>query len=155
MTPQKVQKIIHNIIIPQNILFIFDPFPPPKKKNEIQNFEPPKVDRTYLFMIILEYPPPPPKADHCFYRSMRQNIAVCLLASQSINQSASQPEQPRRLSYFVKAYTCYIKVVACPRDGGKGVHLIFSSLYVWSGPASTVHQKNIKNFKYPKKYLKF
>ena len=49
---------------------------------------------------------------------MHQNIAACLLASQSINQSASQPKQPRRLSYFVKAYTCYIKVVACPRDGG-------------------------------------
>ena len=69
MTPQKVQKIIHNIVIPQNILFIFLTPPPKKKKikkNEIQNFEPPKVDRTYLFMIILEYHPPPPKADHCF-----------------------------------------------------------------------------------------
>ena len=59
MTPQKVQKIIDNILIPQNILFIFLT-PPPKKKNEIQNFEPPKVDRTYLYMIILEYHPPPP-----------------------------------------------------------------------------------------------
>ena len=33
--------------------------PPPQKKKKIQNFEPPKVDRTYLFMIILEYHPPP------------------------------------------------------------------------------------------------
>ena len=99
MTPQKVQKIIHNIIIPKTYYLFLTPPPPKKKENEIQNFEPPKVDRTYLFMIILEYPPPPPpKADHCFYRSMRQNIAVCLLASQSINQSASHPEQLPRLS---------------------------------------------------------
>ena len=117
--------------------------PPPKKKSNL--YEPPKVDRTYLFMIILEYPPPPPpKADHCFKRSItHQNIAVCLLNSQSINQSASHSEQPRRLNYFVKAYYCYIKVVACPRagGGGGGVTLIFSS-YVWSGLASTVHPRN-------------
>ena len=71
---------------------------------------------------------------------MHQNIAVCLLASQSINQSASQPEQP---SFFVKAYTCYIKEVACPRAGG--IPLISSS-YVWSGPASTVHPKKYQEF---------
>ena len=61
MTPQKVQKLIHNIIIPENILFIF--LTPPQKKKEIKNFEPPKVDRTYLYMIILEYPPPSPSAE--------------------------------------------------------------------------------------------
>ena len=50
---------------------------------------------------------------------MHQNIADCLLSSQSINQSSSQPKQPRRLSvsFFVKANTCYIKAVACPRGG--------------------------------------
>ena len=79
-------------------------------------------------MIILEYPPP--KADHCFKRSMHQNIADCLLSSQSINQSASQPKQPRRLSvsFFVKANTCYIKAVACPRGGagwGSNSHFFF------------------------------
>ena len=51
---------------------------------------------------------------------MHQNIAICLLASQSINQSVSQPEQLRGLSYFVKAYTCYIKVDAFSRAGGGG-----------------------------------
>ena len=79
-----------------------------------------------------------------------QNIAVCLLNSQSINQSASHSEQPRRLNYFVKAYTCYIKVVECPRaGGGGGVTLIFSS-YVWSGLASTVHPRN-QEFQVPQK----
>ena len=39
----------------------------------------------------------------------------------------------------------------CPQGGT----LIFSS-YLGSGPASTVHpKKNIRNFKHPKKYLKF
>ena len=56
MTPKKVQKIIPNIIIPENILFIF--LIPPQK-NELQNFEPPKVDRTDLCMTLLEYSLPP------------------------------------------------------------------------------------------------
>ena len=48
------------------VVIIFSDRPPPpqkkkkkKKQQKIQNFEPPKVDRTYLFMIILEYHPPP------------------------------------------------------------------------------------------------
>ena len=36
-----------------------------------------------------------------------------------------------------------------PREGGRGGGLL--SIV----PASTLHQKNIRNFKHPKKYLKF
>ena len=42
MTHQKLQKIIHNIIIPQNILFIFLTHPPPpqpKRKFKILNLQ--------------------------------------------------------------------------------------------------------------------
>ena len=51
------------------------------------------------------------------------------------------------------------KIVFCLIDNPfgqtpQGGTLIFSS-YVSSGPASTVHPKNIRNFKHPKKYLKF
>ena len=74
---------------------------------------------------------------------MHHNIAVCLLASQSINQSASQPEQPRRLSYFVKAYTYYIKVVVAQ-------HLRFTQKYQDSSTP-----KNIWNFSNPKRYPPF
>ena len=84
---------------------------------------------------------------------MHQGLAVCLLASQSINQSASQPDQQRRQSVFVKAYTCYIKVVACSGEG-RGFTLIFSS-YVGLGPASTVHTPKHQEFQAPQKYLKF
>ena len=104
-TPQKVQKIIHNIIIPHNILFIFlTPAPPPKKKNEIQNFEPPKVDLTYLYMIILEYqpnplpqppqPPPPQPPSTESWPLILEKYAPkysCLSACFSVNQSVSQP----------------------------------------------------------------
>ena len=99
---QKVQKIIHNIIIPQNILFIIFLTSPPQKKNEIQNFEPPKVDRTYLYMIILEYPPPSAESWPLFLEKYAPKYS-CLSACFLVNQSVSQPEQPRRLSFFVKA----------------------------------------------------
>ena len=39
MTPQKVQKIIHNIVIPQNILFIFLTPPQKKMKFKILNLQ--------------------------------------------------------------------------------------------------------------------
>ena len=45
-----------------------------------------------------------------------------------------------------------------PRGGGsqsKGGILSFFSSYVGSGPASTIHPKNIKNFKHPKNILNF
>ena len=62
MTPQKAPKII--IISSNPNIFIFltppPPPPPPPHKNEIQNFETPKMDRTYLYKIILEYNPSPP-----------------------------------------------------------------------------------------------
>ena len=44
MTPQKVQKNIHNFIIPQNIFIFSDP--PPLQKNEIQNLNLQKWART-------------------------------------------------------------------------------------------------------------
>ena len=37
---------------------------------------------------------------------------------------------------------------------GEGGYSHFSA-YVGSGPASTVHPKNIRNFKHAKRYLKF
>ena len=124
-SPKKSKKLSIISSYPKTYYSFF--WPPPKKWNsKLWNYKSGPN-------LLLEYqphpppPPPPPKAGHCFLRSMHQNIALCLLSSQSINQSASQPEQPRRLSFFVKAYTCYIKVVACPRAGGRGggVALIF------------------------------
>ena len=53
----------HNFIISPNI-FVFliscPPPPPPSTKNVIQNFESPKMDRTYLYMIISVCHTPPP-----------------------------------------------------------------------------------------------
>ena len=48
-----------------------------------------------------------------------------------------------------RMHWCRKCVIVLPQGGT----LIFSS-YVGSGPASTVHQKNIRNFKHPKNYFK-
>ena len=52
MTPQKYQQ---NRYTPK--IFIFLKPPPPQKKTEILNFEPPKNTRAYVCMEISEYHP--------------------------------------------------------------------------------------------------
>ena len=66
----------HNFIKPKHIYFS-DP-PPPPHKNEIQNFETPKMDRTYLYKIILEYNPSPPPHYHHPPRNVARDLrALC------------------------------------------------------------------------------
>ena len=52
MTPKKIHKIL---IPPKKFIFLKTP-----KNIEIQNFEPQKMDRAYVCVKILEYPPPLP-----------------------------------------------------------------------------------------------
>ena len=65
------QKNIHKIFIPQKIL-IFLKTP---QKIEIQNFEPKKMTRSFVYMKISEYPPPPPICPN----DNNQNLFTCLL----------------------------------------------------------------------------
>ena len=60
----------------------------------------------------------------------------------------------RNFIQIVLACNCALSYNQVDTPGGGGT-LIFSS-YVGCGPASTVQpQKKIRNFKHPKKYLKF
>ena len=91
MTPRNGQKINH---ISPNIFIFLISCPP--TKNVIQNFESPKMDRTYLYMIIsvCHNPPPPPAKKLTSvleqYAAKYSSLSACFL-SQSINQSVSQP----------------------------------------------------------------
>ena len=55
MTTKKYPQNLHT----QTNIYFSNP-PPPKKKIEIQNFEPQTMTPAYLCMKISEYPPPPP-----------------------------------------------------------------------------------------------
>ena len=105
------------------------------------------MDRTYLYMIISKYHPTPRPRKLASVSEQYSAKYSCLSACFSVNQPVSQPARPTasiswcKQSLFVKAYSCYIKVFACP---------IFSS-YLGSGPASTVHPRNISgNSRTPK-----
>ena len=51
MTPPQKKKYPQNLHTPKNIYFSENP-----QNNEIQNFEPPKMTRAYVYMKISEYP---------------------------------------------------------------------------------------------------
>ena len=157
MTPQNVQKINRNFIISPNI-FIFliscHP-PPPPTKNVIQNFESPKMDRTYLYMIIsvCHTPPPAKKLTNVLqqYAAKYSCLSAYFSVSQSISQSASLPNQPLQFLSVDRAslQKCILvteEYLRVPGGLGGVGNSFFFIRRVWP---SIYHSppRNIRNFK--------